>query len=101
MMKTYGACAVICGLLFFTEAFSQIRWADLLKGIHSAGISQKEAGQGVKGALVQGVTKAVLSLHKKDCIYENKLYRVFLPRDFQKAETGVNKVRLSVQVDKV
>jgi len=49
-MKTYGACAVICGLLSFTEAFSQIRWADLLKGIPSAGISEKEAGQGVKGA---------------------------------------------------
>ena len=74
-MKTYGACAVICGLLSFTEAFSQIRWADLLKGIPSAGISEKEAGQGVKGALAQGVTRAVLSLHKTDGFFGSEIGR--------------------------
>ena len=99
-MKTYGACAVICGLLSFTEAFSQIRWADLLKGIPSAGISEKEAGQGVKGALAQGVTRAVLSLHKTDGFFGSELYKVLLPPDSQKAETVLRKIGLGGQVDK-
>jgi len=100
MMKTYGAGAVICGLLFFTEAFSQIRWVDLLKGIPSAGISEKEAGQGVKGALAQGVTRAVLSLHKTDGFFGSELYKVLLPPDSQKAETVLRKIGLGGQVDK-
>ena len=99
-MKTYGACAVICGLLFFTEAFSQIRWVDLLKGIPSAGISEKEAGQGVKGALAQGVTRAVLSLHRTDGFFGSELYKVLLPPDSQKAETVLRKIGLGGQVDK-
>ena len=99
-MKTYGACAVICGLLSFTEAFSQIRWADLLKGIPSAGISEKEAGQGVKGALAQGVTRAVLSLHKTGGFFGSELYKVLLPPDSQKAETVLRKIGLGGQVDK-
>ena len=100
MMKTYGACAVICGLLFFTEAFSQIRWVDLLKGIPSAGISEKEAGQGVKEALTQGVTRAVLNLHKTDGFFGSELYKVLLPPDSQKAETVLRKIGLGGQVDK-
>jgi len=100
MMKTYGAGAIICGLLFFTEAFSQIRWVDLLKGIPSAGISEKEAGQGVKGALAQGVTRAVLSLHKTDGFFGSELYKVLLPPDSQKAETVLRKIGLGGQVDK-
>src|SRR5215831_16236868 len=100
MMKTYGACAVICGLLFFTEAFSQIRWVDLLKGIPSAGISEKEAGQAVKEALAQGVTRAVLNLHKTDGFFGSELYKVLLPPDSQKAETVLRKIGLGRQVDK-
>jgi len=99
-MKTYGAGAVICALLFFTEAFSQIRWVDLLKGIPSAGISEKEAGQGVKGALAQGVTRAVLSLHRTDGFFGSELYKVLLPPDSQKAETVLRKIGLGGQVDK-
>src|SRR5215471_21830709 len=100
MMKTYGACPVICGLLFFTEAFAQIRWTDLLRGIPSGGISEKEAGQGVKEALAQGLTRAVLNLHKTDGFFGSELYKVLLPPDSQKAETVLRKVGLGGQVDK-
>src|SRR5215475_7933672 len=100
MTKNYGALAVICGLLFFTEASSQIRWPDLLKGIPSAGISEKDAGQGVKEALAQGVTRAVLNLHKTDGFFGNQLYKVLLPPDSQKAETVLRKIGLGRQVDK-
>jgi hypothetical protein len=100
MTKTYAACAVICGLLFFTEADSQIRLPDLLKRLPSAGISEKEAGQGVKEALAQGVTKAVLNLHKTDGFFRSDLYKVLLPPDAQKAEAALRKIGLGGQVDK-
>jgi Protein of unknown function (DUF4197) len=100
MTKNYGAFAVICGLLFFTEASSQIRWPDFLKGIPFAGISEKEAGQGVKEALAQGVTKAVLNLHKTDGFFRSDLYKVLLPPDAQKAESVLRKIGLGGQVDK-
>jgi hypothetical protein len=100
MTKSSGACAVICSLLFFTEAFSQIRWTDLLKGIPSASTSEKEAGQGVKEALVQGVTKAVLNLHKTDGFFRSDLYKVLLPPDAQKAESVLRKIGLGGQIDK-
>src|SRR5262245_620742 len=100
MTKNYGACAVICVLLFFTQAFSQIRWPDLLKGIPSAGTSEKEAVQGVKEALAQGVTRAVLNLHKTDGFFRSDLYKVLLPPDAQKAESVLRKIGLAGQVDK-
>jgi len=100
MTKHYGACAVICGLLFFREGFSQIRWADLLKDIPFAGASEKEAGQGVKEALAQGVTRAVLNLHKTDGFFRSELYKVLLPPDAQKAESVLRKIGLGGQVDK-
>src|SRR5215475_1344343 len=99
MTKTIGACAVIC-LLFFTEAFSQSRWLDLLKGFPSAGVSDKEAGQGIREALAQGVTRAVLTLHKTDGFFGSDLYKVLLPPDAQKAETFLRKIGLGRQVDK-
>src|SRR5215471_1212682 len=100
-MKTFGAFAVICSLLFFTtEAFSQIRWEDLIKRIPSAGISENDAGQAVKEALAQGVTRAVLNLHKTDGFFGSELYKVLLPPDSQKAETVLRKIGLGSQVDK-
>src|SRR5262245_44285949 len=100
MTKTYAASAVICGLLFFTEAFSQIRLPDWLKGIPSAGISQKDAGQGVKEALTQGVTTAVLNLHKTDGFFGSDFYKILLPPDAQKADGVLRKIGLGGQVDK-
>jgi hypothetical protein len=91
MTKHYGACAVICGLLFFREGFSQIRWPDLLKDIPFAGASEKEAGQGVKEALAQGVTRAVLNLHKTDGFFRSDLYKVLLPPDAQKAQNRIGR----------
>ncbi|HEX4998973.1 MAG TPA: hypothetical protein VFY29_12160 [Terriglobia bacterium] len=63
-MKRYWAFSLILVCLAATEAFPQIRLRDLL-GIRSA-LSEREAGQGIKEALTQGVTKAVLNLNKTD-----------------------------------
>jgi hypothetical protein len=100
MMKTCFAVSLISLLLVSAEGSSQIKLSDLFKKIPSARISENEAGQGVKEALAQGVTKAVLNLHKTDGFFGSDLYKLFLPPDARKAETTLRKIGLGGQVDK-
>jgi len=91
--------ALLCVLLVATDAWSQIRFRDLLSKIPSRGISEAEAGQGVKEALSQGLTKAVLNLHRIDGFFGSDLYKVLLPPDSRKAETTLRRIGLGGQVD--
>ena len=63
-------------------------------------ISQNEAGQGIKEALTQGVTNAVLNLNKTDGFFGSKIYKVLLPPDAAKIEKTLRKVGMGAQVDK-
>jgi hypothetical protein len=99
-MRNGLALSLIILLLLSTEAHSQFSLPNLLKKIPSSGISEKEAGQGIKEALAQGVTKAVLNLHKTDGFFGSELYKVLLPPDARKAETTLRKIGLGSQVDK-
>jgi Protein of unknown function (DUF4197) len=100
MMKRCLAFCLISLFLISAEGSSQIKLSDLLKKVPSAGISEKEAGQGVKEALAQGVTRAVLNLHKTDGFFGSEFYKVLLPPDSRKAETTLRKIGLGGQVDK-
>jgi hypothetical protein len=86
-------------LFVATDARSQSPFRDWFKKIPSGGISEAEAGQGVKEALSQGVTQAVLNLHKTDGFFGNDLYKVLLPPDSRKAETTLRGIGLGGQVD--
>jgi len=66
----------------------------------SSGISEGDAGRGIKEALAQGVTKAVLNLHRTDGFFGSDLYKVLLPPDARRAETALRGVGLGGQVDK-
>src|SRR5215510_11271551 len=92
--------AVVAVLIAAGEARSQIRLGDLFRKISSSGISEAEAGKGVKAALAQGVTKAVLNLHRTDGFFGSDLYKVLLPPDAKRAETALRGVGLGGQVDK-
>lgn len=87
-------------LLVATEARSQSAFRDWFRKIPSTGVSDAEARQGIKEALSQGVTKAVLNLHKTDGFFGNDLYKVLLPPDSRKAETALREIGLGGQVDK-
>jgi hypothetical protein len=87
-------------LLVATEARSQIALRDWFRKTSSTGVSDAEAGQGIKEALSQGATKAVLNLHKTDGFFGNDLYKVLLPPDSKKAETTLREIGLGGQVDK-
>jgi hypothetical protein len=94
--------ALLAILLPASEARSQVRLPDWLKKLPTAGaaLSEAEAGQGIKDALAQGVTKAVLNLHKTDGFFGSEIYKMLLPPDARKAETTLRRIGFSSQVDK-
>ena len=93
--------AAFCLALLPAAAFSQIKLKDLLKKpAAAAGLTEGEAGQGIKEALTKGVTTAVLNLNKTDGFFGSDVYKLFLPPDAQKIETALRKVGMGSQVDK-
>jgi uncharacterized protein DUF4197 len=93
--------SVLLVLFGATDARSQVGFRDWLrKKIPSAGISEAEAGQGVKEALAHGVTRAVLNLHRSDGFFGSDLYKVLLPPDSSEAETALRRIGLGGQVDR-
>jgi hypothetical protein len=92
--------AVLLVLSGATEARSQVGLRDWFRKIPSSGISSVEAGQGMKEALAQGVTKAVLNLHRTDGFFGSDLYKVLLPPDARRAETALRGIGLGGQVDR-
>src|SRR5262245_12360032 len=100
MTKRCLALSLISIFLISAEASSQFKLSDIFKKISPAGISEREAGQGIREALAQGVTKAVLNLHKTDGFFGSDLYKVLLPPDSRKAETTLREIGLGGQVDK-
>jgi hypothetical protein len=99
-MKTYLAAFLISMLVLSGETFSQIKLPKFLSKNSASGISENEAGQGIKEALTQGVTNAVLNLNKTDGFFGNEIYKVLLPPDAKKIETTLRKIGMGDQVDK-
>jgi hypothetical protein len=99
-MKTYFTAFLLSLLVISGEAFSQIKLPKLLNKNSASGISENEAGQGIKEALTQGVTNAVLNLNKTDGFFGSEIYKMLLPPDAKKMETTLRKVGMGDQVDK-
>jgi len=100
MMRSLFAVALSFLTVLSPHASAQINLGDLFKKIPGGSVSEKDAGLGIKEALTQGVTKAVLNLHKTDGFYGNELYKMLLPPDSQKAEKALRRIGLGSQVDK-
>jgi hypothetical protein len=77
---------------------------DVLKQLPQSGgtgtVTETEAGQGIKQALSQGITKAILQLNKADGFFGNSFYKILLPPDAAKVESALRTVGLGKQVDK-
>ena len=63
-------------------------------------VTENEAGQGIKEALTQGVTNAVLNLNKTDGFFSSEFYKLLLPPDAKKIETTLRNLGMGAQVDK-
>ena len=100
-MKTLLKIAVSAFLLLPAVSYSQFTLPKIgpLKKT-SSGITENEAGQGIKEALLQGVTTAVLNLNKTDGFFGSDLYKMLLPPDAVKAEKTLRNIGMGAQVDK-
>jgi hypothetical protein len=102
-MKTYYFAIPLMFALAPCTSFGQFKLPKILsKGNNSsvAGITESEAGQGIKEALSKGVTTAVKNLNKTDGFFGNDIYKVLLPPDAKKVENTLRGIGMGPQVDK-
>jgi len=64
------------------------------------GVTQAEAGQGIREALGQGLVKAVLQLNKQDGFFGDAFYKILLPPDAKKIETALRDLGMNRIVDR-
>jgi len=99
-MNNLLAASLVSFFLVSGEVSSQINLSKLLNKISPSVVTEDEAGKGIKEALTQGVTIAVLNLNRKDGFFGSEFYKVLLPPDAKKVETTLRKIGLGGQVDK-
>lgn len=101
-MKNYTIAILSSLVLLSATSFSQITLPKIGGGkkTNSTGITENEAGQGIKEALSQGVTNAVLNLNKTDGFFGSEFYKMLLPPDAVKAEKTLRNLGMGAQVDK-
>lgn len=99
-MKTILVALFFSLSLFPREASAQLKLPVLNTKKSASGITEKEAGQGIKEALLQGVSTAVLNLNKTDGFFGSEIYKVLLPPDAKKVEKSLRNLGMGAQVDK-
>ena len=63
-------------------------------------ITEGEAGDGIKGALNQGIERAVAGLNKTDGFFGSQFYKILLPPEVQKVESKIRAIGMGAQIDK-
>ncbi len=99
-MKKSLVLLFLAALVVSIPSSAQIKIPAILTKKSATGISENEAGQGIKEALLQGITKAVLNLNKTDGFFGSEIYKVLLPPDAVKAEKTLRNIGMGQQVDK-
>ncbi|MGN6292282.1 MAG: DUF4197 domain-containing protein [Chitinophagaceae bacterium] len=99
-MKTYFLAFLFGIAVLPGTAEAQIKLPKIFSKGSSSGVSEDEAGQGIKEALTQGVANAVLNLNKTDGFFGSQVYKMFLPPDAQKIEKTLRSAGMGSQVDK-
>lgn len=64
------------------------------------GVTEAEAGQGIKEALGQGLVKAVLQLNQTDGFFKDAYYKILLPPEAKKIENTLRDLGMNNMVDK-
>ena len=100
-MKTYLAAFIIALAILPATSYSQLgKLKNLVSKGSGSGVTENEAGQGIKEALAKGVTTAVLNLNKTDGFFGNEFYKLLMPPDAQKIVNTLNKLGMNQLVDK-
>lgn len=64
------------------------------------GVSEAEAGAGIKEALGQGLVKAVLQLNREDGFFKDAFYKILMPPDAKKIENTLRDLGMGKMIDK-
>ena len=91
-MKKTVTCLLISSLFCGCDVIKQLP--------QSTGVTEAEAGEGIKEALSQGLVKAVLQLNKEDGFFKDAFYKILLPEDARKVERTLRDIGLGSMVDK-
>jgi hypothetical protein len=95
-MKQFFSLILVC--TFLTGCSQLPNLGGITKNV--GGITNEEAGAGIKEALAQGLAKSVLQLNTVDGFFKDALYKVLLPPDAQKVERTLRGVGMGSLVDK-
>lgn len=87
-------------LLSFPLIFSSCEVLSQLPGAMGNGVTENEAGQGIKEALGQGLVRAVFNLNKSDGFFGSAFYKLLLPPEVQKVESKMRLLGLGKIADK-
>jgi len=91
-------------LLFVVSFAIALSGCDVLQQLPSTVgtgvVSEAEAGQGIKEALSQGLSGAVLQLNKEDGFFKDAFYKILLPPDAKKIENTLRDLGMGKVVDK-
>ena len=88
----------IIAVLFLSIALSS---CDVLSNLPNVGgVTEAEAGEGIKEALSQGLVKAVLKLNKEDGFFGDAFYKILMPPDAQKVVNTLRDLGMGKMVDK-
>lgn len=88
-------------LLFILIFGSLFYGCDVIKQLPQAtGVTEAEAGEGIKEALSQGLAGAVLRLNKEDGFFKDAFYKILIPEDARKIENTLRDIGLGNMVDK-
>jgi len=90
----------IVTFLFIAVTLSSCEVLNQLPTTTGTGISESEAAQGIKEALGQGLSKAVLQLNTTDGFFKDAFYKILLPPDAKKIENTLRDIGLGSMVDK-
>jgi hypothetical protein len=86
--------------LGITFAMSGCDVISQIPSIGGNGVTETEAGGGIKEALSQGLVNAVLKLNKEDGFFKDAIYKVLLPPEAKKIENTLRDLGFKNMVDK-
>lgn len=102
-MKKILFAALVGFIIAPTSGYSQFKVPKITIGkkpVATGNVTEGEAGQGIKEALLKGVTTAVLNLNKTDGFFGSEFYKMLLPPDALKLEKTLRNMGMGSQVDK-
>ena len=80
---------------------SALSGCDVLSNLPGVGgVTEAEAGAGIKEALGQGLAKAVLNLNKTDGFFGDAVYKILMPQDAQKVVNTLRDLGMGNLVDR-